>query len=395
MNQLIGRGPVAEVYAVDGRALKVFPGKFDRRTLATLERERVKLAGAAAPLLAFDGVEVVGGSRHALRMELCADSLAERVRRDGPLPSEEVAALCWTLSRALSAAHALGVLHGGVGPANVMYRVTGEAVLADFGVAQRETFRRGPLVGIEWISPETLRTGVVEAPTDVYGLGAVLHFALTGQSPHPSRIGELTGERILRVLSDPVPAVSRPDVPIGLATAISRMLAPHPQNRSMPSSGDQLAEREPTGSTRTTGTRRWRYWAAAVAAVVVLAAVLTFVLWPDDDEPPPEQARPLPAEAPTPTVELHEPTDLDDEVELTWSTNDDRLFFAVTFWREGRSEDADTRLAENRRTLRVPVDPDPGQKYCFVVRGTVSVAGQTAQIHESQVKAVRGAVCHE
>ncbi|MFE2754274.1 protein kinase, partial [Actinosynnema sp. NPDC059335] len=234
MTRLVGTGPVAEVYAVDGVALKVFPGRFDRHALATIERDRARLAGLSAPVLPLDGVELVDGVKHAFRMELCADSLENRVRREGPLSSEEVDALCGTLSRGLAAAHAAGVLHGGITPANVLFRANGEVVLADFGVAQRRQFRRDPLAGIEWVSPETLRTGVVEAATDVYGLGAVLHFALTGRSPHPGRIGELPGERILRVLGDPVPAVSRPDVPVALATAIGRMLAPDPARRSAP-----------------------------------------------------------------------------------------------------------------------------------------------------------------
>ena len=68
MSLLVGRGPVAEVYAVEGTAVKLFPGKFDRRTLAAIERDRTKLA--TAPILPVDGVEVVR-DRHALRMELC------------------------------------------------------------------------------------------------------------------------------------------------------------------------------------------------------------------------------------------------------------------------------------------------------------------------------------
>ncbi|GAB3452532.1 serine/threonine-protein kinase [Actinophytocola sediminis] len=384
MNHLLGSGPVAEVYAVDGRALKVFPGKFDRRTLATIERERVKLADLAVPVLPFDGIEVLGGSRHALRMELCVDSLASRVRRDGPLPSEEVAALCASLSHALAAVHARGVLHGGVSPANVLFRANGMAVLADFGVAQRQEFRRDALAGIEWVSPESLRSGERAAPTDVYGLGAVLHFALTGQSPHPKRIGEPTSERLLRVLSDPVPAISRPDVPVGLSTVIGRMLAPDPQLRSLPSTSEVTAERAPARS------GRGRWYATAAAAVVALAVVLAVVLWPAD--PPPE----TPAAAPPPitrtagtVVELHAPTDLKDRVELTWTANDDELYFAVVYWEEGEPE-REPVVAKYGHTMTVPVDPAPASRYCFLVRGT-----NGPEIHESQTRSVRGAVCHE
>ncbi|GAB2975110.1 protein kinase domain-containing protein [Saccharothrix stipae] len=378
MSRLLGTGPVAEVYAADGMALKVFPGRFDRRTLATIERERAKLAELSAPVLPLDGVELVDGSKHALRMELCADSLADRVRREGPLSSDEVGALSESLSRALAAAHAVGVLHGGITPANVLFRWNGEAVLADFGVAQRQQFRRDPLAGIEWVSPETLRTGVVEAATDVYGLGAVLHFALTGRSPHPSRIGELTGERILRVLGDPVPAVSRPDVPVALSTAIGRMLAPDPARRPATAAAD--VPRAPGRPVR-------RGWYAAL--VVIPAAVLAVVLWPRaTPEPPATDPLPPVTDTAAPVVELDEPTDLGDQASLSWSSTDDRLYFAVSYWAEG--EPSQTKIVEFSHAATVTIDPDPSRKYCFLVRGT---RGED-QIYESQTEGLRGAVCH-
>jgi eukaryotic-like serine/threonine-protein kinase len=386
MSLFLGRGPVAEVYAVEGSAMKVFPGRFDRRTLAAIERDRAKLAGL--PVLPVHGVEVVR-DRHALRMELCGDSLASLVQREGPRPSAEVAALCQVLCRGLAAAHRVGVLHGGVSPANVLFRATGEPVLADFGVAQRQAFRRDPLYGIEWVAPETLRTGVVDKRTDLYGLGAVLHFALTGESPHPSRIGELPDERVLRVLGDSVPAISRPDVPIGLSTVIGRMLAPDPARRSAPWTEEQS---EPGPSS---GQRAW-LWRLALA--VMLVAVLAVVFWPRGtresesatDVPPsaavpPPSARP-PSSAASPVLELDEPTDLGGEVTLTWTTTDDRLYFGVVVWAEG--EASRTFLAEYNRTKTVPVEP--GRKYCFMVRGTDG--GRTV---ESQSRAVRGADCQK
>jgi serine/threonine protein kinase len=279
--------------------------------------------------------------------------------------------LCGVLSRALAAARRLGVLHGGVSPSNVLFRASGEPVLADFGVAQRQAFRRDPLYGIEWVSPETLRTGDVDARTDLYGLGAVLHFALTGESPHPSRIGELTGERILRVLGDPVPAISRPDVPIGLSTAIGRLLAPDPSKRSAPQGDDEPSEGSPS--------RRgvWR-WSAAVA--VVLATVLAVVFWPRSTPSPPA-AEPSPA----PVIVLAEPDDLVDRVSLSWTATDERLYFAVVFWAEGEQRQPVLVGSDNKKT--VPVEP--GRPYCFLVRGT-----NADQIVESRTKAVRGAACH-
>jgi hypothetical protein len=366
---------VAEVYAVGGTAVKVYPGKFDRRTLAAIERDRTRLA--AVPVLPTGRVEVRNG-RHALPMELCPDSLASRVHRDGPLSSTEVAGLCTALSRGLAAAHRAGVLHGGVSPKNVLFRASGEPVLSDFGVACRQAFRRDPLYGIEWVSPETLRTGEVDTRTDMYGLGAVLHFALTGESPHPSRIGETTGERILRVLGDPVPAVSRPDVPVDLATTIARLLAPDPDKRTAPWTDEPTPSRPPSRS-------RWRLAMGLTAALAALAAAAAIILWPRTAPQPPTAAAETAETAEPPTIDLAEPANKGDRVELTWTASDARLYFAVTFWREG--EKTETKQAGWAHTFVVPVATTGG--YCFEIRGTVG----PGEVVRSQTRAIRDADC--
>jgi serine/threonine protein kinase len=224
-------GPVATVYsglyAGLPVAVKVFPAKFDRRTLSAVEREQAKLAEAArsAPILVCDAVDQLDDGRHALRMELCSQSLDALVTRVGALAPSDAVVVGHALARALVAAHAAGVPHGGVTPHNVLFRASGEPVLADFGMTLREAFPRDPWHAIECVPPETVRSGVVDERTDLYGLGAVLHFALTGESPHPGRLGEQPGERVLRVLGSPVPAINRPDVPVALSTVVGRLLA--------------------------------------------------------------------------------------------------------------------------------------------------------------------------
>lgn len=381
---LLGRGPVAEVHAYQGTAVKVFPKKLDRRTLSAFERENAKLGKLSAPILLVDSIGQVEG-RQALRMELCAESLASRVERDGALSTYEVVALGAALSRALAAAHGAGVLHGGVSPSNVLFRVSGEPVLADFGVGLRQAFRRDQLHAIECVSPETLRTGAVDKSTDMYGLGAVLHFALTGEPPHPSRIGEPVGERILRVLNDPVPAISRPDVPVELSTVIGRLLAPYPENRKdAGSAAAQLAAMLPGGAfTSAPGTqeRSPRLWWYAASGAVALALGLGFVFWPREQDSAPPPATTV---VPVATVTLADPTDVGDHVVLTWTTDDDSLYFGVVV--SGDGEPSRTLLADRNRTMKVPVDPQ--RKYCFLIRGS---NGDT--FVESLPKPIRGALC--
>lgn len=234
LGDVLGDGPVATVYSGlhEGRpvALKVFPKGFGKRVMAAFEKERAALPDMPS-ILRVAGVETLSGGRQALRMELCAQSLASLVNRVGPLPAADVAVLGQAVASGLAAAHGSGVVHGGVSPHNLLFRASGEPVVADFGTTLRHAFPRDPLHVIEFLPPEALRTSVLDVRTDLYGLGAVLHFALTGRSPHPGKLGEPADERVLRVLRTPVPAIARPDVPVALSTVIARLLAIDPAHR--------------------------------------------------------------------------------------------------------------------------------------------------------------------
>ncbi|MGQ0840910.1 serine/threonine protein kinase [Actinokineospora sp.] len=233
----LGDGPVATVYsglhAGVPVALKVFPAKFDKRTKTAFGREQAALANLreVSSILPVAGLDDFPDGRHVLRMELCAQSLATLVGGFGPLLPADVVVLGQAVALALAAAHGAGIVHGGVTPHNVLFRGSGEPVIADFGVTLRHAFPRDPLHAIEFLPPETLRGGTLDDRTDLYGLGAVLHFTLTGRSPHPGKLGEQPGERVLRVLGEPVPAINRPGVPIALATLVARLLAVDPAHR--------------------------------------------------------------------------------------------------------------------------------------------------------------------
>ena len=233
----IDDGPVATVYSGHRAgvpvAVKVFPKRFDKRTMSAFTKEQAKLSTVRriTSILMVDGVEEMPSGESALRMELCTQSLAGLVERVGPLSAPDVAILGRAMATALTAAHGVGVIHGGVSPSNVLFRDSNEPVVSDFGITLRQAFTRDPLHAIEYLPPETLRTGTLNELTDLYGLGAVLHFALTARSPHPGRLGEQPGERVLRILGEPVPAINRSDVPVALSTLVARLLATTPDRR--------------------------------------------------------------------------------------------------------------------------------------------------------------------
>jgi hypothetical protein len=230
-------GPVASVLAgvdhVTGEAfaLKVYPDKIDRSVRTELEAEFGKLIPlrAAAPVLVADRVMTHEG-RCAVRMELAAQSLPDLIESFGPLSAVDALALGESLATALAAAHAVGVVHGGVTPGNVLFRPSGEAVLSDFGRALRSAFPNNS-AEVGFRAPETVRDGTTSELTDIYGIGAILYLALAGRPPYVLQLGEHAGAHMLRVLDSPPPPLNRHDLPSTFPRLLGELLAKNPGDR--------------------------------------------------------------------------------------------------------------------------------------------------------------------
>lgn len=128
----------------------------------------------------------------AIVMELVeGESLAARIARDGPLAPMHAATVTADLADALYHAHQRGVVHRDVKPANVLLAADGRTRLVDFGIARSlaESAERltqtGTVMGtLTAMAPEQLAGGPIGPRTDLYGLGVVLHEALTGGPPY-------------------------------------------------------------------------------------------------------------------------------------------------------------------------------------------------------------------
>ena len=243
-----GAGPVATVYKVTPSnggqpgAIKVYPGPLDRALYSELLDEQRTLAGLrrVSSILLYDGIEQRPDGRAAIRMELCARSLADLVEVTGPVPVPEVIGLAETITGVLVDAHAVGIVHGGVTPFNVLYRLAGQPVLADFGLGLRQSFTRAPESAAAYTAPEVLRGAEPTESADLYGLGAVLYLALTGWAPFSSRPGEPAEEVLLRALGE-TPLIVRRDLPAPLTELVAALLAKSPDER--PGSAEQVLER--------------------------------------------------------------------------------------------------------------------------------------------------------
>ncbi|GLH98241.1 serine/threonine-protein kinase [Phytohabitans aurantiacus] len=129
------------------------------------------------------------GGRPWIVMELLdARSLADMIIEDGPVPLRAVAKIGIALLGALEVAHAIGVLHRDVKPANVLICSDGRCVLTDFGVARMQTEVQlttpGMVLGSpHFISPERAMGQDFGPPSDLFSLGVTLYTAVEGRPP--------------------------------------------------------------------------------------------------------------------------------------------------------------------------------------------------------------------
>jgi DNA-binding beta-propeller fold protein YncE len=164
------------------------------------------------------------------------------VRAEGRLAPERAARIVSQVGAALDAAHARGIVHRDVKPANVLLGPDDHAYLTDFGLTKRlhsltASTRSGGWVGtLGYVAPEQIRGERVDARSDVYALGCVLYHSVAGAPPYQRDSDEAT---LWAHLNDP-PAPLRDKVahvPPGLDAVLRRALAKNPDDRFQ-SAGD-------------------------------------------------------------------------------------------------------------------------------------------------------------
>jgi eukaryotic-like serine/threonine-protein kinase len=201
----IGEGASAEVFEALGpggarRAVKVLRAIHTgmREAVMRLEDEGRALSGLSHPNLVhvFDTGVTTDGRPYFTMPRLDGETLRDRLLREGPMQPARACALFAGLLDGLDAAHAAGIVHRDVKPANIFIarESKGErCVLLDFGIAKleggdREAKVEGEVIGTpRYIAPEQILGGLVDARTDLYSAGIVLFEMIAGRSPYDGK----------------------------------------------------------------------------------------------------------------------------------------------------------------------------------------------------------------
>ena len=288
----LGGGGMSRVFVAEELALgrhvvlKVLPPDLSAGLSTDRFRREIKLAAglqhpAIVPLLAAGDA---GELLYYAMPFVDGESLAERIARDGRLPTEGAAPLLRDLADALAYAHRRGIVHRDIKPANIL--LSGEhALVTDFGVAKAVSDATGEMaltgtglaIGTPaYMAPEQVAADPsADARVDVYAFGVVAYEMLAGRSPY----GDLSPRAMLaaHVSQEPIDLDSvAPGVAPGLTRLVMRCLSKDPAQR--PADGaavlsELAAVAAVPAPRRGAGLRRRR------AAVVVGAAALAVAAW--------------------------------------------------------------------------------------------------------------------
>src|SRR5437588_4407552 len=261
IERLLGKGSIGKVYLARHRrigrrvALKIirpehrFDDEADRVEFRRRVQREAELCASLQPpnvvtlfeagyeddVIAFLATEYVEG-----------ESLQARLKKTRPLPLDDALRIGADVLRALAYAHSKGVIHRDIKPGNIIIATTGEAKIADFGVARpvnSSLTGTNSLLGTpNYMSPEQVKSSPITPRADLFSAGVVLYAMLTGLKPFAA--ADISGILYNVVNLDPPPTDKlNPTIPRAVGRLVAKLLAKAPLAR-YPSAADALADIE-------------------------------------------------------------------------------------------------------------------------------------------------------
>jgi eukaryotic-like serine/threonine-protein kinase len=245
LGELLGGGGMANVYLARDDvlsrdvALKILRGQYanDEGFVERFRREAKNAAALNRPdiVQVYDQGRTGDGTYYIAMEYVPGGTLAQRIKQEGPLDPGEAAGVASRVADALAAAHARGIVHRDIKPQNVLLSTSGEAKVADFGIARAASAstvtETSSIMGTAaYMSPEQVRGERVGPASDLYSLGVVLYEMLTGELPYAADNPLATA---MKHLDEPPrrPREANPAVPEGLDVLTAKLLAKDPGDR--------------------------------------------------------------------------------------------------------------------------------------------------------------------
>ncbi|MCL4800159.1 MAG: serine/threonine protein kinase [Burkholderiales bacterium] len=241
----LGRGAMGVVYRARDPvierevAVKTIRVDLPREELALFEARFFTEIRAAGRLSHPNIVTVHDAGREGgllyVTMELLeGPSLADLLAAQAALPPAAIASIGAQVADALAYAHAQGIVHRDVKPANIIVVRDRIPKLTDFGVARlpsEASTLSGTLIGSpKYMSPEQVNAQAVDGRSDVFSLGAVLYELLTGEAAFGAEDMHTVMHRVATHVPPP-PATLNPRVPAALDRIVCRAIAKRPEDR--------------------------------------------------------------------------------------------------------------------------------------------------------------------
>jgi serine/threonine protein kinase len=243
--KVLGSGGMAQVYLARDKvlerdvALKVLREQYadDEEFVERFRREAKNAASLNHPNVVqiYDQGRAKDGTYYIAMEHVPGGTLKERIAAEGALAPAEAAEIASQVAEALSIAHGRGIVHRDIKPQNVLLTASGEAKVADFGIARAVSAttmtQTNHLLGTAaYMSPEQVRGERVGPSSDLYSLGVVLYEMLTGVLLHEADDPIATAMRHLESPA-PHPRDANPAVSKALDAVTVKLLSKYPRDR--------------------------------------------------------------------------------------------------------------------------------------------------------------------